>query len=97
MAFSMTVHSCLGRWFVDSQRSAVFERGMYHETVLEQTEQEAQVKCTDEAQTESAAYSKAKTRTMETAESPEITAKTRTNVYAAATAKSHEAGAHSET
>jgi len=40
LAFSMTVYSCLGRWFVDSQRSAVFERGMYHETVLEQTEQE---------------------------------------------------------
>ena len=69
MAFSVTVHSCLGRWFVDSQRSAVFERGMYHETVLEQTEQETQVKCTDEAETESTTYSQTEARTMETASS----------------------------
>lgn len=57
----MTVHSCLGRWFVDGPRSSVFERGMCYETVLEQTEQKAKVKCTDEAKTESAAYSQAKT------------------------------------
>lgn len=57
----MTVHSCLGRWFVDGRRSSVFERGMCYETVLEQTEQKAKVKCTDEAKTESAAYSQAKT------------------------------------
>ena len=95
----MTVHSCLGRWFVDSQRSAVFERGMYHETVLEQTEQEESVKCTDEAQTESTAHPQAKTRAMETAKSSKITAKTSTDVYTAATVKSHEAGhstAHSK-
>lgn len=34
---------------------------------------------------------------METAESPEITAKTSTDIYTAATAKSHEARTNSET
>ena len=69
MAFSMTVHSCLGRWFVDGRRSSVFERSMCHETVLEQTEQKTQIKCTDEAETESTTYSQTETRTMETASS----------------------------
>ena len=65
----MTVHSCLGRWFVDGQRSFVFERSMCHETVLEQTEQEAEIECTDEAETESTTYSQTEARTMETASS----------------------------
>ena len=42
---------------------------MCHETVLEQTEQEAEIECTDEAKTESTTYSQAKTRAMETASS----------------------------
>lgn len=58
---------------------------MCHETVLEQTEQEAQVKCTDEAKTESTTYSQTKTRTMETASSSNSTPHP-TNICTAATA-----------
>jgi hypothetical protein len=65
---------------------------MCHETVLEQTEQEAKVKCTDDTKTESTAYSQTKTRTVETAKSSKITAETRTDVCYAATAKGRKAG-----
>lgn len=84
----MTVHSCLGRWFVDGRRSTVIERSASHETVLEQTEQE-EVKCTDEIQPESDVNSKEKARTMETANPSETTADP-ADLYSACAAKSHK-------